>query len=92
VCGFLAPTPELPRKPGEWRTFDITLLGRTLTVVQDGQTIIDHKEIPGITGGALDSHEGLPGPSIFRVARRGGWLSAALLLRPRRNEFQKIWI
>jgi hypothetical protein len=24
--------------------------------------IIDKPEIPGITGGALDSHEGLPGP------------------------------
>ena len=43
VYGFLDPTPELPRKPGEWRTFDITLLGRIVTVVQDGQTVIDHK-------------------------------------------------
>jgi hypothetical protein len=62
VYGFLAPSPELPRKPGEWQTFDITLIGRTITVVQNGTTIIDHKEIPGITGGALDSHEELPGP------------------------------
>jgi len=30
--------------------------------VQNGQTIIDYKEIPGITGGALDSREELPGP------------------------------
>jgi hypothetical protein len=62
VYGFLAPMPELPRKPGEWQTFDITLIGRAITVVQNGTTIIDHKEIPGITGGALDSHEELPGP------------------------------
>ncbi|HWO27883.1 MAG TPA: DUF1080 domain-containing protein [Candidatus Acidoferrum sp.] len=62
VYGFLAPTPEQLRKPGEWQTFDITLIGRTITVVQNGSTIIDHKEIPGITGGALDSHEELPGP------------------------------
>jgi len=62
VYGFIAPSPELPRKPGEWQTFDITLIGRTITVVQNGTTIIDHKEIPGITGGALDSHEELPGP------------------------------
>jgi hypothetical protein len=25
-------------------------------------TVIDHQEIPGITGGALDSQEALPGP------------------------------
>jgi len=62
VYGFLAPTPEQPRKPGEWQSFDITLIGRMITVVQNGTTIIDHKEIPGITGGALDSREGLPGP------------------------------
>jgi hypothetical protein len=71
VYGFLAPIPELPRKPGEWRTFDITLLGRTVTVVQDGQTVIDHLEIPGITGGALDSHEGLPGPIYLQGSEEG---------------------
>jgi len=62
VYGFITPTPEMPRKPGEWQSFDITLVGRTITVVQNGTTIIDKQEIPGITGGALDSHEELPGP------------------------------
>jgi hypothetical protein len=71
VYGFLAPSPELPRKPGEWRTFDITFLGRTVTIVQDGQTVIDHQEIPGITGGALDSHEELPGPIYLQGSEEG---------------------
>jgi hypothetical protein len=71
VYGFLDPTPELPRKPGEWRMFDITLVGRIVTVVQDGQTLIDHKEIPGITGGALDSHEELPGPIYLQGSEQG---------------------
>ena len=62
VYGFIAPSPELPRKPGEWQSFDITLVGRTITVVQNGTTVIDHQEVPGITGGALDSHEEMPGP------------------------------
>jgi hypothetical protein len=62
IYGFIAPSPEMPRKPGEWQTFDITLVGRTVTVVQNGQTIINRQEIPGITGSALDSHEQLPGP------------------------------
>jgi hypothetical protein len=62
VYGFMAPSPEMPRKPGEWQSFDITLIGRTITVVQNGKTIIDNQEIPGITGGALDSHEELSGP------------------------------
>jgi Domain of Unknown Function (DUF1080) len=71
VYGFIAPSPELPRKADEWQTFDITLVGRTVTVVQDGQTVIEHKEIPGITGGALDSHEGLPGPIYLQGSEKG---------------------
>jgi Domain of Unknown Function (DUF1080) len=71
VYGFLAASPELPRKPGEWQSFDITLVGRWITVVQNGQTIIDNKEIPGITGGALDSHEELPGPIYLQGSEKG---------------------
>lgn len=71
VYGFLAPHPELPRKPGAWRSFEITFIGRTITVVMDGQTIIAHKEVPGITGGALDSHEGSPGPIYLQGSEKG---------------------
>ncbi len=71
VYGFLAPSPEMPRKPGEWQSFDITLLGRMVTVIQNGRTIIDNQEIPGITGGALDSHEELPGPIYLQGDHSG---------------------
>jgi hypothetical protein len=71
VYGFLAPLPEQPRRPGEWQTYDITLVGRVVTVVQNGQTIIDKQEIPGITGGALDSHEALPGPIYLQGSEVG---------------------
>jgi hypothetical protein len=71
VYGFLAASPEQPRRPGEWQTYDITLVGRVVTVVQNGQTIIDKQEIPGITGGALDSHEGLPGPIYLQGSEDG---------------------
>lgn len=71
VYGFLDPVPEQPRRPDVWQTFDITLVGRTVTVVQNGVTVIDHKEIPGITGGALDSHEGLPGPIYLQASEVG---------------------
>lgn len=71
VYGFIAPSPELPRKPGQWQTYDITLIGRTITVVQNGRTIINQQEIPGITGGALDSHEELPGPLYLQGSEDG---------------------
>ena len=71
VYGFLDPVPEQPRKADQWQSFDITLVGRTVTIVQNGVTVIDHKEIPGITGGALDSNEGLPGPIYLQGSEKG---------------------
>lgn len=71
IYGYLAASPEQPRKPGEWQTYDITFVGRVVTVVQNGHTIIDKQEIPGITGGALDSHEGLPGPIYLQGSEAG---------------------
>jgi hypothetical protein len=71
VYGFLAPSPELPRSPDVWQTFDITLIGRRVTVVQNGRTIIDNQEISGITGGAVDSHEALPGPIYLQGSEKG---------------------
>jgi hypothetical protein len=82
VYGFLAPSPELPRKPGEWQTFDITLIGRMVTIVQNGQTIIDNKEIPGITGGALDSHEELPGPIYLQGGEKGHVAFRSIVITP----------
>ena len=71
VYGFLAPSPEQPRKPGEWQSYDITFIGRVITLVQNGKTVIDKQEIPGITGGAMDSHEGLPGPIYLQGSEAG---------------------
>jgi hypothetical protein len=71
VYGFLAPSPELPRSPDVWQAFDITLIGRRVTVIQNGTTIIDKQEIPGITGGAVDSHEGTPGPIYLQGSEKG---------------------
>ena len=66
VYGQITPT-SFPAKPaGEWQTFDIILIGRRVTVVLNGTTIIDDIEIPGITGGALDSDEGTPGPVMLQ--------------------------
>ena len=71
IYGFLAPAPEQPRTPGKWQSYDIMLVGRVVTVVQNGHTIIDRQEIPGVTGGALDSHEGLPGPIYLQGSEDG---------------------
>ena len=82
VYGYLAPSPEQPRKPGEWQSFDITLLGRMVTIVQNGRTVIDNKEIPGITGGALDSHEELLGPILLQGEEDGRIAFRNIVLTP----------
>jgi len=82
IYGFLAPTPEPPLKVGEWQSFDITLVGRTVTVIQNGQTIIDKQEIPGITGGALDSHEELPGPIYLQGSEEGRVAFRSIVITP----------
>jgi hypothetical protein len=66
IYGFFAPCINATRKPGEWQTFDITLVGRVVTVVFNGETVIDRQTIPGITGGALDCDEGSPGPLMLQ--------------------------
>src|SRR6188508_510867 len=66
VYGFLAPSVDAARAAGTWQTLDVELVGRYVTVVLNGTTIIDDQEIPGITGGALDSEEGAPGPIMLQ--------------------------
>jgi hypothetical protein len=66
LYGHITPTENAAKPAGEWQVFDITLLGRWVTVELNGKVIIDHQEIPGITGGALDSKEGEPGPFMLQ--------------------------
>ena len=72
IYGRITPKPELPRTPGQWETFDVTLVGRTVTVVRNGVTTIDRQEIEGLTGGALDANEGEPGPFYIQGDHTGG--------------------
>jgi len=62
IYGFLTANEMVTLGPDQWQAYDITLVGRLVTVVANGKTIISNQEIPGITGGALDSNEGEPGP------------------------------
>jgi hypothetical protein len=72
IYGRIAPSSLLKRQPGEWESFDVTLVGRTLSVTRNGVLTIDRKEIEGITGGALDANEGEPGPFYIQGDHTGG--------------------
>ncbi|HEY4087403.1 MAG TPA: DUF1080 domain-containing protein [Bryobacteraceae bacterium] len=72
IYGRIGPAVTSPRTPGAWESFDIELVGRTVTISRNGVLTIDHKEIEGITGGALDAHEGEPGPFYIQGDHTGG--------------------
>ncbi len=66
IYGFLTPSEKAAKQPGAWQSYDITLVGRIVTVVLNGRRIICEQAIPGITGGALDSDEQAPGPIFLQ--------------------------
>lgn len=66
VYGFITPSEMMAKEAGEWQSYDITLAGRMITVIANGKMIICNQEIPGITGGAIDSREGEPGPLLLQ--------------------------
>lgn len=66
IYGFIMPSENAAKDAGEWQSYDITLVGRMVTVVCNGKTVINNQEIPGITGGAINSHEGEPGPLLIQ--------------------------
>lgn len=84
IYGFLTPNEFVNRGPDTWHTYDITLVGRTVTVTINGTTVIARQVIPGPTGGALDSNEGLPGP-IFLQGDHGPVEFRNLTITPARE-------
>lgn len=71
IYGMLGPASQPAFNP-EWQVYDITLVGRMVTVIFNGVTTIDNQEIAGVTGGALDSNEGDPGPIYLQGDHHGG--------------------
>ena len=66
VYGFIAPSGNVGRAASEWQSMDVMLVGRMLTYELNGTAVICNREIPGITGGALDSAEADAGPLLLQ--------------------------
>jgi hypothetical protein len=75
------PKPDALRPLGEWNTYDITVRGNRLTVVLNGQTVINAAELPDLpaTGPVGLQHHG---------GKKGGvWTSPPSLV-----QFRNIFI
>ena len=76
-CGGIyskyAPSTNACKAAGEWQAFDITIVGRKVTVVLNGTTVLDGKTVNGVTGGQLDSNEDQPGPLMLQGDHAPVW-------------------
>jgi hypothetical protein len=74
VYGRVAPSVNASRPAGEWQAVEVTLVGNRVTVVLNGQKVQDNVAIDGITGGALNSDEGAPGPIMIQGDHSKIWV------------------
>ena len=81
VYGRVAPTVNASKPAGEWQTVEVTLVGNRVTVILNGQKIHDNAAIDGITGGALNSDEGAPGPIMIQGDHSRIWVKS-LVVKP----------
>ncbi len=65
VYSRIAPKLDATKPAGEWQSYDITFVGRQVTVVLNGKTIVQDV-VDGITGGAINPYEGEPGPLMLQ--------------------------
>ncbi len=66
VYSRITPTLAAEKPVGEWQTLEAILVDRHITVILNGQKIIDNQPVLGCTGGALNSDESLPGPLMLQ--------------------------
>ena len=59
--GRVAPSVAAEKPAGEWQHVNVTLYKRHITVILNGVRIIDNAPVVGITGGAVDANEFVPG-------------------------------
>ena len=63
---LITPTASAEKPAGEWQHVDLTIYKRHLTVTLNGVKIIDNQPIPGVTPGAIDGDEFVPGPILLQ--------------------------
>jgi len=60
--GRVTPKVAAEKPAGEWQHVSVTLYREHLTVVLNGQTIIENAPVVGVTGGAIDANLHAAGP------------------------------
>jgi hypothetical protein len=78
IYGRIAPSKNMAKPPKEWQSYDVIFHGARVdaqgkvsqkarvTLIWNGEKVIDNAEIDGPTGGALDGKVGEPGPLMLQ--------------------------
>ena len=83
IFGAIAPAKNAGKPGGQWQTYDLTLVNRHITVVLNGEKVIDNQPVRGPTGGAVFTDPTRPGPIYLQgdhtsVAYRDIYLAPVL--------------
>lgn len=62
IFGMIEPSKNAGKPGGEWQSYDITLVDRHVTVVLNGERVIDNQPVTGPTAGAVHTNPAEPGP------------------------------
>lgn len=62
IFSRIPPTVNAGKPPGEWQTYDLTLVDGHVTVVLNGVKVIDNQPLGDPTGGAIQTDRAAPGP------------------------------
>ena len=87
IFGMIEPSHNAGKPGGEWQTYDLTLVDRHVTVILNGEKVIDNQPVTGPTGGAVFTNPAEPGPIYLQgdhtnVSYRDIYLAPVLKNQP----------
>lgn len=62
IFNRIAPSRNAGKPGGEWQHYDLTLIDRHVTVILNGETVINNQPVIGNTNGAFQADITIPGP------------------------------
>lgn len=66
LYNLVAPSKMVSRKAGEWQQVEATIIGNKVTVILNGEKIIDNATVTRPTGGQLDDRINEPGSIMLQ--------------------------
>jgi hypothetical protein len=66
LYSLIAPSRNVSRETGQWQSVYAKIVGTRVTVIMNGEKIIDDAELTRATGGELDQNYDQPGPIMLQ--------------------------